>query len=210
MLNWSEDKLPVPQIIEHTIANKLSFLLMRKCSGKMACDTEYMQQSRYQAKLLANALMSIWSIDWTECPYRNTLDRKLQQAEYNVVTNLIDVHNCELEIFSAGGFRNPDALLYWLQNNQPEEELVISHGDFCLPNLFFNNGMMSGLIDLGRAGVADKWCDIALCYRSVKDNFAGRYDRQWLGYSEHYLFDALQLKPDWDKIRYYILLDELF
>ena len=77
-------------------------------------------------------------------------------------------------------------------------------------NIIFNNGVLSGLIDLGRSGVADKWCDIALCYRSVRDNFGGRYDRKHEGYSDGYLFDALQIKPNWEKIRYYILLDELF
>ena len=30
------------------------------------------------------------------------------------------------------------------------------------------------------------------------------------GYDEKMLFDALGIDPDFDKIRYYILLDELF
>ena len=29
--------------------------------------------------------------------------------------------------------------------------------------------------DLGRAGIADKWCDIALCYRSLTHNYDGSY-----------------------------------
>ena len=118
--------------------------------------------------------------------------------------------DCEPETFSESGFKDPEALLYWLQNNKPEEELAVSHGDFCLPNIFFENRIMTGLIDLGRAGVADRWCDISLCYRSTKDNFSGKYGQTWLGYSDRYIFDALQMQPDWEKIRYYMLLDELF
>ena len=44
MLRWLDGRLPVPKIIEHTNANKLSYLLMQKCQGKMACDPEYMRQ----------------------------------------------------------------------------------------------------------------------------------------------------------------------
>ena len=210
MLRWLEGKLPVPHIIEHIIANKLSYLLMHKCSGKIACDQEYMQQPKYQSELLASALNDIWQVDWTMCPYKDTLEFKLQQAEHNVIHNLIDFNDCEPDTFSKNGFKNPEALLTWLKKNRPEEELVISHGDFCLPNILFNDGVMTGLIDLGRSGVADKWCDIALCYRSIKNNFSGKFNHKWPGYSDLYLFDALQVKPDWEKIRYYTLLDELF
>lgn len=208
MLRWLEDKLPVPKVIEHAKANKLSYLLMSKCSGKMACNDEYMQNPKHQGELLADTLHEIWQVDWTGCPYQSTLERKLEQAEYNVTNGVVDLDNCQTDIYKE--FKNPEALLYWLQNNRPDEDLAMSHGDFCLPNILFNNGTLSGLIDLGRSGVADKWCDITLCYRSIKDNFCGRYDRRWTGYSDHYFFEALHIKPDWDKIRYYILLDELF
>jgi len=208
MLCWLSDKLPVPQVIEHAKTNKLSYLLMEKCSGEMACSERYMLNPKYQSELLAAALHDLWQVNWCDCPHWSTLDYKLKQAEYNIINGLVDVDDLEPDTYSE--FKDPEALLYWLQNNRPNEELAISHGDFCLPNIIFNNGALSGLIDLGRSGIADKWCDIALCYRSVKDNFSGRYHRKWTGYSDYYLFEALQIKPDWEKMRYYILLDELF
>ena len=210
MLRWLDGKLPVPKIVEHINANKLSYLLMYKCSGKMACDPEYMQHPEQQAQLLADALCAMWQIDWITCPYHNSLEQKLQQAEFNIIHNLLNTNACDPETFSNTEFKNPETLLNWLQNNRPEEDLAISHGDFCLPNILFQNRMLNGLIDLGRSGVADKWCDIALCYRSMRDNYNGKYGRKWSGFSDQYLFDALQIKPDWEKIRYYILLDELF
>ena len=210
MMRWLNGRIPVPKVIEYTKANKLSFLLMSKCSGKMACDNELMKHPEYQAELLAGALYELWQINWKDCPYKNTLDDKLKQAEYNVVNNLADIENCEPDTYSKDGFKDPEALLYWLQCNRPNEDLAISHGDFCLPNILLDDKGLTGLIDLGRCGVADKWCDIALCYRSIKDNYSGKYNRKWPGYSGQYLFDKLQIKPDWEKIRYYILLDELF
>ena len=50
------------------------------------------------------------------------------------------------------------------------------HGDFCLPNIFADDSGLTGLIDLGRAGVADKWQDIAICYRSLSNNYSGKYN----------------------------------
>ena len=94
--------------------------------------------------------------------------------------------------------------------NKPGEELVFSHGDFCMPNIFIQNGELAGYIDLGRSGVADKWQDIALCYRSLKDNFSGKYATKiYEEFDPNLLFEELGVEPDWNKINYYMLLDEL-
>lgn len=99
----------------------------------------------------------------------------------------------------------------WLNANRPLEELVLSHGDFCLPNVFAQGEELSGYIDLGRMGVADKWMDIALCYRSLKHNFFGKYaTKVYEDFDPDMLFEVLEIEPDWEKLRYYILLDELF
>ena len=51
---------------------------------------------------------------------------------------------------------------------------------------------------------------IALCYRSLVHNFEGRYGGEvYEGFNANILFDELGIEPDWNKIRYYILLDEL-
>lgn len=63
----------------------------------------------------------------------------------------------------------------------PEEEPVLSHGDYCLPNLFAMGHTLSGFIDLGRAGTADRWQDIALCYRSLKHNADGTFGAVYEG-----------------------------
>lgn len=94
--------------------------------------------------------------------------------------------------------------------DQPEEELALSHGDFCLPNILIDGSTIQ-YIDLGRTGIADKWFDIALCYRSLSHNYDGAYGgKSYSGLDDLLLFRKLGLDPDWKKIRYYILLDELF
>ena len=113
--------------------------------------------------------------------------------------------------FGKDGFKDPQELLEWLYDNRPKEDFVLSHGDFCLPNIFINDDKFSGFVDIGRMGVADRYQDIALCYRSLKHNFSGKFGGKiYDGYDENMFFDALGIEPDFEKIRYYILLDELF
>lgn len=211
MMKWLQKKLPVPKILAYEISNEKSYLLMSKINGKMACEEEYMQNPSIQTKLLSSGLEMLWNIDISECPINWTLENKLAQASYNIKNGLVDLENVEPDTFGENGFQDPTALLQWLYENQPEEELVLSHGDYCLPNIFGIEDKITGYIDLGRTGIADKWCDIALCYRSLSHNYTGKYNqKQYVGYDDLLLFKMLNIEPDWKKIRYYILLDELF
>ena len=211
IMKWLQEKLPVPKVLAYEILNEKSYLLMSKSDGKMACEEEYMKNPSVQTKLLSSGLKMLWNIDISECPINWRLENKLTQASYNIKNGLVDLDNVEPDTFGENGFKDPTDLLQWLYENQPEEELVLSHGDYCLPNIFGIEDKITGYIDLGRTGIADKWCDIALCYRSLSHNYTGKYNqKQYLGYDDLLLFKMLYIEPDWKKIRYYILLDELF
>lgn len=236
MLTWLAGKAAVPAVLAYEIQDGTDYLLMSRLDGTMACDESYMEDPGRQTELLAEGLRQLWQVDISECPSDQSLKNKLAAAERNVEMGLVDMDNVEPDTFGEKGFRDPEALLRWLRDNQPEEELTLSHGDYCLPNIFFyekktlekdmqpqggrrpqgaayNRKEAVGYIDLGRSGIADKWCDIAICYRSLGHNYSGKYSSRakvYPDYEELLLFRKLGLEPDWDKIRYYILLDELF
>ncbi|MBR1931217.1 MAG: aminoglycoside 3'-phosphotransferase [Lachnospiraceae bacterium] len=216
LYKWLKGKLPVPQILAYEVEGNRAFLLMSKCHGKMSCDEAYMRDPRRQIRLLAKALKQLWRVDIQNCPCDNRLEQKLRQARFRVEHDLVDIDNVEPDTFGEGGFRDPADLLQWLFAHRPKEEPVLSHGDFCLPNIFLDGDEVAGYIDLGRGGIADKWCDIALCYRSLSHNYSGKYQKgisvgqSYPDYDDLLLFKELGIEPDWEKIRYYILLDELF
>ena len=210
IMKWLKGKLPVPEVLAFEKENGKNYLLMSRLCGEMACSERYMKTPDELVTLLAKGMELLWQVNITHCPFINNLDKKLKIAEYRVLHSMVDVEDTEPDTFTRD-FQSPAHLLDWLKQNKPEEELVFTHGDYCLPNIFFKDGSVNGFIDLGRAGVADKWQDIALCYRSLKHNKNGLYGGgQYEGVSPDLLFDRLTIQPDWDKIRYYILLDELF
>ena len=211
LLRWLAGKLPVPKVLAYEVADGKGYLLMSKISGEMSCDTYYLEHPDVLLEALACGLKMLWKVDVKECPRRHDLDIQLREARSRVEKDLVDVDDAEPTTFAEGGFESPAHLLEWLEDNRPIEEFVFSHGDYCLPNVFLKEGQLSGFIDLNHAGVADKWQDIALCYRSLKHNFDGTYGgKVYEDFNPDMLFEKLGLEPDWDKIRYYILLDELF
>jgi kanamycin kinase/aminoglycoside 3'-phosphotransferase-3 len=229
-LLWLEKQNEIisPTIFDSEIIDNKLYILMSKIQNEvtenkndftMACDEYFLNNENLLTEMISKILNNIWNLDISNCPSNHNLERKLLQAEFNVKNNLIDIEDCQEETFSTkdkkGKFENPQELLNWLKENKPtinENEKCFPHGDFCLPNIFFNktNKNNFGIIDVGRAGIIDKWNDIAICYRSLRDNTTGIYGKGKYKFDENLFFQKLKIKPDWKKINYYILLDELF
>lgn len=211
IMRWLEGKLPAPKVLAFEIMEEKSFLLMSRVYGDMACSEYYLEHPKVLLKALSEALNMMWALDISDCPNIRDLDAELAEGKYRVENGLVDVEDAEPTTFTEGGFESPAHLLQWLEENRPAQEPVFSHGDFCLPNMLLVDGKVSGFIDLGDAGIGDKWRDIALCYRSLKQNFDGTFGgKVYEDFNPDMLFEALGIEPNWEKLNYYILLDELF
>lgn len=211
MMEWLEGKLPVPRVLEHEEENGKGYLLMSKMGGEMSCAAQYLEQPEVLLEALAQGMKLLWKVDTKDCPRLRDPETLLKEAGRQIEEGLVDLDNVEPEIFGENGFADPEELLKWLGENRPPFEPVFSHGDFCLPNVFLENGRIKGFIDLDRAGICDKWNDIALCYRSLKHNFDGSYGgKVYRDFQPEKFFEILGIEPNWEKIRWYLLLDELF
>ena len=207
IMKWLKGKIPVPEVICHEIYNNNSYLLMSKINGLMSCDTYYLEHSELLLKLISKAFKILWSIDISDCPVVKDIDTKLKEARIRVKNNIINRNN-----FKNEKFKEPEDLLLWLENNKPEYEPVFSHGDFCLPNIILEgDDKISGFIDIGDAGISDKWYDITLCYISLKNNFNGSYGgKVYPKFDPNILFEVLEIEPNYKKIEYFTLLEELY
>ena len=54
-------------------------------------------------------------------------------------------------------------------------DAVLSHGDFCLPNIFADNNGITGFIDLGLCTVTSRDTDIETCIESLEANLTGHF-----------------------------------
>ncbi len=211
MMRWMEGKVPVPKVLEVVYEGEWAYLLMSRMEGEMSCSEKYLERPEELATILAEGMKMLWSVDISDCPRIRDVDAELCEAAYRVKHRLVDVDNVEPDTFGEGGFRDPEHLLQWLRDNRPTYEPVLSHGDYCLPNVFIKDGRVSGFIDLGDTGVGDKWRDIALCYRSFIHNRDGSFGgKVYEDFDPERLFEKLQVEPNREKLRWYRLLDELF
>ena len=83
------------------------------------------------------------------------------------------------------------------------EDLVLTHGDACLPNLILNGEYLEGFVDVGRLGIADRHADLSLAHRSLMFNLGPEMAERFLDVYGRELLDPA-------KLEYYRLLDELF
>lgn len=210
MLRWLQGRLPVPEIIEEAFVNGTRCLLMTRVPGKYLCDAEILDDQGRLAELVAEGLRRMWAVDIAHCPTDRSLDQRFREIEAGIRQGAITLEQArQAETYGAGGFESPAQLFEWLVKHRPKEEKVLSHGDYCLPNIFCDANGLTGLIDLGCAGVADRWVDIEKVIWSMWANSTGKFGGKCRPFDRKLLFEALGMEPDEERLRYYSLLSEL-
>jgi aminoglycoside 3'-phosphotransferase-2 len=139
-------------------------------------------------------------LDPAACPFDARLDVRLAQLERRVADGGVDADDFEPE--QAG--RTPADVLDELVRARPaEEDLVVTHGDWCFPNVLVA-GDAWGMCDLAGLGVACRWYDLGIGARSTAHNVgAGLVGEFFAGYG------LAAGDVDHDRLRYYVLVDEL-
>lgn len=192
--------LPVPIVQSYTKHLSNEFLLLTALPGLDASQTHAEAASRI-VTVLAHGLRLLHSVPIAACPFDETLTARLRQAERRIAGGLVDETDFDEENQGLGA-----AQLYRkLLPSVPQSlDAVFTHGDYCLPNVIVANKGLSGFVDCARAGVADRYQDLALAARSVEHNFGARWVPK--------LFDdyANGQPIDEHKLAFYKLLDEFF
>ncbi|TCC64498.1 aminoglycoside 3'-phosphotransferase [Kribbella pittospori] len=83
------------------------------------------------------------------------------------------------------------------------QELAVCHGDLCLPNVIFDPSTLevTGLIDVGRLGISDRYIDLALTTIQIHD--------EWSVDPAPFLASYGLPDPDQRRLEFYRLLDPL-
>ncbi len=211
MLTWLCSKgIPVPKVLAWEQLEGVRYLLMSRMNGEMLCSDVFLNNPRLLIKRMAEALEMLWTCDASDCPKDASLAAELAEAGARVEAGVVSFDGSST-VLAKCGFASPEALYKWLCANRPDEKPVLSHGDFCLPNVFADASKACGFIDVGACGRADMYRDIALGYNSLYNNFEGCFSRPGLPRVDYDdLFVELGITPDRDKLLYYRLLDNLY
>lgn len=201
-LCWLAHRLPVAQVLAYHEDERACYLLTSVVPGTDTAtlserdDTDIAQVVR----LLAAGLRQVHAVDITECPFDSRLAQTLAQAHRRADLGMVDEH-------AIGGPWSgrtiPELWSELLATAPAHEDLVFTHGDACLPNILVEGDRISGFVDLGRAGIGDRYRDLALTQRSLIRN----YGEMWvpLFFAEYGL-----PQPDEAKMTFYQLLDEFY
>ncbi len=88
----------------------------------------------------------------------------------------------------------------------PGDRLVVTHGDFCAPNVFVDPATLrcTGVLDLARLGLGDPYVDLALMVKSL----SGTLNPQYGGPpAAHRFLNLYGADPNDPRIKLYIDLD---
>ncbi len=198
-LRWLAGRLPTARVVGYASDAESEYLALTRLPGLPMHHPDALLHARRNANLLARALRELHALPIRDCPFNLSLAVKLRQARERVERGWVD----ELAFDEPSRGRSAAQLLTRLVAERPAEDLVVAHGDACLPNVLVSGEYVEGFVDVGRLGIADRHTDLALACRSLRRNagdeaaehFLDTYGRQWF-------------EPA--KLSYYEALDELF
>ena len=160
VLRWCADQLPVARVL----SEKPDLLQVSDLPG--------LPLSRLPAAvasaLLAKAIQQIHAIPAAGCPFLADWDLRVRDAEVRCRNGQVD----ESDFDDANQGRSAADIFAELRAFPiPPGPRCFTHGDASLDNFLAHNEELSGILDVGRAGIAHPAQDWALALRGMRDHF---------------------------------------
>jgi aminoglycoside phosphotransferase len=205
-LRWMKGHgLPVPAVTEYGSLVDTEYLILEEAAGLAASDPAWATFLPEVVHAIGAGLSVLHGTSVVACPFDHRIARQIEEARLRMAAGRVREDDFD-EI--RAGRRATDLFAELLSSIPSNEDLVFTHGDFCLPNIILRRSPggvveIAGLIDCGRSGIADRHQDLALAVRSITYNFGGNWVEPFL--------EAYGLPhPHSEKLRFFTLLDEFF
>ncbi len=200
-LQWCE-RLPLvtPSVVEQGGDGDASWLVTREVPG---VPLHHLKASVPPAKLAAcagSALRTFHTLPFDGCPWSASPGALLEGAAERVERGQIDR---DRDFHREHSHLSCEEALQLLSTNIPDGREVLTHGDFCFPNILLDPGSLelSGVIDLGAVAVGDPWWDLAVASWSVTWNLGPGHEDSF--------FEAYGITQDRERIAWYRLAYDL-
>jgi aminoglycoside 3'-phosphotransferase-2 len=195
-LRWAAELIPVPRPVAFAKHAQRDYLLLDELPGTPVAIATCISVAD-RVVHVARTLRELHTMSASSCPFDARVETRLVDAEANVRAGLVDESDFDAERIGRSAQAVLDELRAWPAF---AEDLVVTHGDFTLSNILVHP---TGMLDLGRLGVADRHQDIALALRDIEADFGSSWRDVFL---REYGIAAL----DTSKLSFFRLLDELF
>jgi kanamycin kinase len=194
---WAAPYLPVPAVVALESEDGTSVLITEGLPGHDATDQRWHDDVPGMVRTFGEGLAAFHRAVGEEwCPFRFDVGVGLAHVRRRAAAGLIHPaqdFNADYQHLSV------ESALAQLEKTAPDDEdLVVCHGDYCPPNVLLQAGRVTGYVDLGELGVADRWRDIAIGAWSTGWNFGPAY--------EPLFYESYGVTPDPDRIAFYRLL----
>lgn len=197
VLEWVGSYLNVPDLLLVAESHEAEFMITRRVPGEplyQRIDTQQPVVSLFQ-----EALRQLRAVPADSCPFDSGTAFRLQELAYLIRNGL---HAEKYDLGQWPGLHTPQDLLAYLQATKPAEELTFAHGDLGDSNVFVTAADELYYIDLGRAGLADRWMDVAFIHRNLREEVSEAVAADFL--------NTLGETDKPDKRAFFEQLDELF
>jgi aminoglycoside 3'-phosphotransferase-1 len=200
-LTWFAGRVPVPEVRHFVRAPRAAYLLTTAVRGRSAhdCLTEHPAQRPAIVAALADFLQALHALPLTDCPFHAGHELRLVDARRNLDGGRVDASDFDAAREGWSAEQVWAAMTGLLPLTFAR---VVTHGDFTLDNVLLEDGRVTGCIDVGRAGAADPYQDLALLWRDL-EAFGGDAQDELL---RAYGVGALEER----KLRFHLCLDEFF
>ena len=171
-LTWLREKLPVPECRCFQVDGDKQYLLMTLMEGVTGIHPEALEDPEQLIREFAEGLQAVHALDIASCPLDWRKSRFISWAGGLIESGALDVSEAFDEDIPEGKTRTFlfEKLSDIKEAVPGEEDLVFTHGDYCLPNVMFKEGRLSSYIDLGYAGVGDRYLDLVAARGTIRRN----------------------------------------
>lgn len=165
---WLLGKLPIAAAVAYAEEDGYAWLLLKEMPGLRFEVWEGRKNIEGLAEIIGRALGQVHSIPVLDCDLDQSLEAKLRRVKRN-----IEHKRLRPDLYKKGG-RDAEADYRYLLCHRPDtEESVLTHGDFNLRNLLFDQEGVCAFLDLGEVGVSDSYQDFATLYWSFGHDLKG-------------------------------------
>jgi len=209
-MDWALDHdVPTAEVIDWATSSEWACLLTSTLPGVPA--DRLSPSDLWQAwPSITASLRRLHDLPTDDCPFDRGLTAMSAIADDVVARGAVNAEFLPVDVRQRPAADLLKELADELPHRLVEEQadLVVCHGDLCLPNLLIDpaSHAVTGFIDLGRLGRADRYADIALLLANSRGTWT---DEQQAAVADALFADAYGITLSPDRRQFYLCLDAL-